>query len=240
MLTRTPIAASFAHDGFYLLENVFSRAEMGAAKDDIKNMFTRITEGNLSYPAAGVHLGIAKHCPLVHSMHCDPRLVDPLCEIIGPDIQFWSDKLVFKSSDIGFASPWHQDYPYWHGAHKYSIWIALDDAAPDNGCLRVIPGSHASAIEHGAGDPEGIGFNNRVDLAAIDERIAVNIAVEAGSALIFHDLTLHSSFPNTSGKDRWSIISTYRDASKDDFDYSSLQDGFMVRGRWSGKCLGSR
>lgn len=238
MLTTSKIAAAFARDGFYVLDRVFSRAEMSAVKEEARNAFHRLSGVDMVYPESGVYVGMSGLSEVFRKLNADPRLVDPLQDIIGPDIEFWSDKLVFKTSQIAFGTPWHQDYPYWRGAHKYSIWIALDDATPENGCLKMLPGSHKSLRDHNGIDSEGIGFTNRLKSGEVDEKQAVTMAVAAGSAVIFHDLCLHASYPNPSGKDRWSLISTYRDASKDDFDYPTLKNGFMVRGKWTGKCLG--
>ena len=42
------------------------------------------------------------------------------------------------------------------------------------------------------------------------------LPVARGDAVFFHDLTLHASCPNPSGRDRWTAIATYRDASQPD------------------------
>jgi ectoine hydroxylase-related dioxygenase (phytanoyl-CoA dioxygenase family) len=49
--------------------------------------------------------------------------------------------------------------------------------------------------------------------------------------VVFHDLLLHASFPNTSGADRWALISTYRDAAAPDQDYDWAKAAFVVSGR---------
>ena len=54
---------------------------------------------------------------------------------------------------------------------------------------------------------------------AVDESLAVTAEIEAGGAVFFHDLTLHSSHPNRSGEERWVWIPTYRDANAEDNDY---------------------
>ena len=110
--------------------------------------------------------------------------------IIGPKVEFLSVKPVVKTSSITAASPWHQDWPYWKGAHKVSAWIALDPAEVDNGCLRVVAGSHARAWDHHRDHgPEG--FGNRVseeDVAAAFGAAALrSVPMAAGDALFFHD-----------------------------------------------------
>ena len=75
----------------------------------------------------GVHVGLAAQSPVFQTAVGDARILDILEGILAPDIEFLSDKFVFKSEAMTFASPWHQDWHYWHGAHKLSIWVALDE-----------------------------------------------------------------------------------------------------------------
>ena len=79
-----------------------------------------------------------------------------------PNVELLSCKPVLKSKKVAHSSPWHQDWEYWRGTPKVSAWVALDDAKVDNGCLRVIPGSHRwGAIPHEQ-FRERIGFDNRI------------------------------------------------------------------------------
>ena len=125
--------------------------------------------------------------------------------------EFLSVKTVVKDAERRFASPWHQDRPYWGGQDKYSLWIALDDCSPANGCLRVIPASHRNGyIEHDHSDENK--FPNRLDSNAYHEADAVDVCIKAGDAVLFHDCLLHASYPNSNLEERWSLIATYRDA----------------------------
>ena len=55
--------------------------------------------------------------------------------------------------------------------------------------------SHKSAIVHDGDASDGHGFGNRLRPGAVDEDLAVTAEIEAGGAVFFHDLTLHSSHP---------------------------------------------
>jgi len=101
------------------------------------------------------------------------------------------------------------------GSHKVSIWIALDQATPTNGCLKMIPGSHRKILERDPAE-EGQGFAKRIDESKIPSDQAVTLEVKPGDAVLFHNLTLHASHPNTDGNDRWSFIATYRQAEVPD------------------------
>jgi ectoine hydroxylase-related dioxygenase (phytanoyl-CoA dioxygenase family) len=242
MLVESKISATFERDGFYVAENLFSASEVQNAKEEIRHVLADIKAeqekfGQPRNTDNGVYVGLSIKSPLFRQLNADPRVLDIWEEIFGPNIEFWSDKVVYKSAAVDFGSPWHQDWQYWKGANKYSVWIALDDATPENGCLKFIPGSHKSVVVHAGKDEEGVGFTNRLRREDIDESKAVIVPAAKGSAVFFHDLTLHSSYPNKSGKDRWALISTYRDASKDDLLYEFAKAAFLARGTRTGKDL---
>lgn len=219
----------FRDDGYAVLERLFPAAEVAGWKAEIG----RVLPATGAHREHGVYVGLALLSPMLKAAAADPRLVAPLTAVIGPDVEFLSDKLVFKSAGMDYGSPWHQDWTYWHGIHKVSTWIALDDATRENGCLKLLPGSHTRAVEHGGKGGDGKGFDNRLRPGDVDETKAVVAAVPAGSVIVFHDLLLHASFPNTSGKDRWALISTYRDASVPDpcDEIEPWKHAFAVAGR---------
>ena len=136
-------------------------------------------------------------------------------------IELLSCKPVIKSKNVSHPSPWHQDYVYWLGTPKVSAWIALDDADRSNGCLKVIPGSHKWGLIPHEKFQERIGFDHRVPESTINSLCRkfgtpIDVPLKAGEAIIFSDLLLHCSNPNTTGKDRFSLIPTFRSSSRCD------------------------
>lgn len=226
------LAADYARDGFVVIENLFTRADVARIKTECRRVLDEaiVADPKNGVAQHGVLVGITARSALMKAVNAEPMIVEPLRAIMGPDIEFLSDKLVYKSSDMGFGSPWHQDWHYWHGQNKVSVWIALDDAVPENGCLKMLPGSHHRAVTMTGKAGDGKGFDFRMDPKDIDEAKVVVLEAKAGTAVIFHDLTLHASFPNTSGADRWALISTYRNAAAPDFDYGWAVARFMVAG----------
>ncbi len=233
------ISEIFQRDGYYVAEELFSAAEMDRAKEEVRAVLNKVAPERANKVDNGVYVGLTLNSEFFKQLNGDRRIADIWEEIFGPNIEFWSDKIVYKSAGVDFGSPWHQDYTYWKGANKYSVWIALDDATPENGCLKFIPGSHRSEVAHKGEDKDGVGFINRLRPEDVDENKAVVMPARKGTAVFFHDLTLHSSFPNKTGKDRWALISTYRDASKDDIAYDFAKAAFMVRGKYTGKTISS-
>ena len=144
-----------------------------------------------------------------------PSVLQILQQLIGPNVEFLSFKAVFKNAKTAFNSPWHQDWAYWGGSPKLSIWIALDEATPENGCLQLVPGSHHSALEMKEVE-DGKGFVRRISEDQVAGMPIATAPVPRGAGIFFHDLTLHASCPNINGQDRWSVIPTYRDAAQQD------------------------
>src|SRR3954463_1194252 len=76
------------------------------------------------------------------------EVLDTIEPLVGPDIALWSSPFISKEPFTGRATPWHEDSAFWEGRfdsydHIVTIWLALEDGSfQENGCMRVIPGSH--------------------------------------------------------------------------------------------------
>src|SRR5712692_718011 len=230
--------AAWERDGFLVIENLFAAEEISRIIDEVESVLAEVREEQRAAekPAgqsltSGVYVGLSVKRAFFAEVARDARLLDALEGLIGPQIGFLSDKVVFKDRAVEYESPWHQDWAYWGGSHKISVWIALDEATPENGCLRILPGSHRAAVEHDQARNVP-GFGNRLDPAerGLDMSRAVTLPAHPGTAIFFHDLTLHASLPNRSGKDRRALIITYRDLSQPDKEYPDLPAAARVRG----------
>ena len=139
-------------------------------------------------------------------------VLDIVESLIGGSIQLFEDEALYKPANDGGSIPWHQDNGYWRcqPADLVSIWIALDDADEENGCMNVIPGSHLSG-EFGHSKAEtGDGNISKILLKTqVDESKVVPIPLSAGHALVHHCLTLHATRPNGSNRDRRAMVINY-------------------------------
>jgi hypothetical protein len=125
---------------------------------------------------------------------------------VEPDlIDSWGH-MICKPPRVGDSLPWHQDEAYWHPALIYralGCWMPLDDATPQNGCMKFIPGSHRGDIvahRHVNDDPLTPALFVEVEPEA--EAHAVLAPLPAGGAIFHHSRTLHASGPNTTEKVR--------------------------------------
>jgi hypothetical protein len=145
-----------------------------------------------------------------------PLLLEAVAQLIGPDLILWSSHAFCKPAATGAAVPWHQDGQYWplKPMATCSAWIAIDAAGPDNGCLRVIPGSHADGLlAHRREQDKALGLDAAVDPAGYDVDQAEDIVLQPGG-LSFHDVHLvHGSEPNRSGRPRRAMVFRYMPAT---------------------------
>src|SRR5262249_34704295 len=94
---------------------------------------------------------LQNHSAVFTRMLVDPRLVDRVAALIGPNVQLHHTKLHNKPPSVGSPFPMHQDYPFFpHGGDSMMAAIVhVDDATVENGCLCVVPGSHKlGPLEH--------------------------------------------------------------------------------------------
>ena len=142
-----------------------------------------------------------------------PEVLDMVGQVIGPDFLLWGTTVFGKPAGTGKRVPWHQDGEYWpiRPLATCSAWIALDDATPENGCLRVIPGSHKQhrLRAHSRNDADDLALNQELDADEYDEADAADIVLEAGQ-LSLHDVYLvHGSEPNRSTRRRAGYVCRY-------------------------------
>lgn len=127
----------------------------------------------------------------------DERIGKMATELAGTDgIRAWHDQALIKKP---WANPtsWHLDTPYWSFSDRraLSIWIALDDATLENGCLFFIPGSHKKTTF----DNPGIGKNMDAIFdfyPAFRSAPSVAAPMKAGSCSFHNGLTIHGANPN--------------------------------------------
>ena len=152
-----------------------------------------------------------------------PDILDFVEQLIGPDFLLWGTTVFGKPAFSGKEVPMHQDGEYWpiRPLATCSAWIALDDTTPENGCLRVIPGSHRDKrlLSHHQDDGDHLALNQAMDLSEYREEDAVPILLKAGQ-VSFHDVYLaHGSQPNRSPNRRAGFVCRYMPTSSH-FDHA--------------------
>jgi ectoine hydroxylase-related dioxygenase (phytanoyl-CoA dioxygenase family) len=148
--------------------------------------------------------------PLFREFAFSPGITDPVSAIFGEPVELFEDKLNLKLPG-GSAYPWHQDWACCWRAHTDELitcFIYLDDADAVNGCLQVVPGSHAGKPIY----PFKQGSRFEIDPACVQREKIVPAPLRAGEMIFFDPYLLHYSDLNRSRAPRRAIIYTYNPA----------------------------
>jgi len=130
-------------------------------------------------------------------------------QLLGEETQDMGEHAIFKPARTGAATPWHQDEAYWGAALEYrslSVWMPLQEATVENGCMQFIPGSHRlEVLPH-----HTIGNDPRIHGLEVDDRIdpaqAAICPLPPGGATFHLCRTLHYTGPNRSAIPRRAYI----------------------------------
>ena len=142
-----------------------------------------------------------------------PKILDAVEQLLGPDILAWNTNWFVKMPhDKTFVS-WHQDGAYWGLApmEVVTAWVALGPVTPENGCMRVVPGSHT---QPNLPQRETYGDNNVLSrgqeiAVTVDEARAVDLLLQPGEMSLHHLWIVHGSNANVSDISRIGIAIRY-------------------------------
>lgn len=154
--------------------------------------------------------------------------------LLGNDPILFQEMALVKPAFVGSAKPWHQDNAYFSVEPLDAIigvWIALDDATPENGCMHVIPGGHrqgAHKHHHGA--------DCEIDPQLLESAQAIPVPIRAGGALFFYGMLPHQTPPNRSPHDRRALQFHFRGANTRIVDEEAYDRLFVDRLGASASC----
>ncbi len=207
--------AQMNEQGYFVLENVFTRSEMDALAEKIEQHQRRHEE---AVRARGGTEGISRADEITFTSHlaegdADIRAFVTRSEfvvlataLLGPNVDLYWNQSVFKQPEGKRIFPWHQDDGYTPVTPSpyLTLWLALNDATPENGCISVLPGAYKRGLlPH---KQTGIGL---VCHDADDPDQGVLVPVSAGSLAVFWSLTPHKSGANVSSGPRKAYVIQY-------------------------------
>lgn len=213
-------------EGFIVVESVFAATDLDAIYETIEQLTRAALDGkDMSRilelepePVNGQRVPRRIYDPFdqhecFRGLATDPRLLDRVQSLIGPDINLQHSKLNMKPARVGSQVEWHQDLAYFPHTNDdlVTVMVYLDDATEDNGCLQVLPRHHHHFFDHAA--PDGT-FAGMITEEIDDGRFGKPrpLAGPAGSVIFMHCVTPHCSLPNRVNKSRRTLIFEYRAA----------------------------
>jgi ectoine hydroxylase-related dioxygenase (phytanoyl-CoA dioxygenase family) len=216
----------FEREGYLVLPAITSPEEVAGLRDIYDRLFA--TQAGR---AEGDHLDLSGHDEddqpavlpqILNPSKYAPELKDTVFranaaviarQLLGPEAEYLGDHAIRKAAHTEAATPWHQDEAYWDPTQEYSelsIWIPLQAATLENGCMQFVPGTHRQEVlpHHPIGnDPRIIGLE--VDDPERLTAGAVACPIPAGGATVHHSRMLHFTGPNRSDGPRRAYILTF-------------------------------
>ncbi len=193
---------SIAKDGYLILRSVFTEEQLqpireladeiiGHAELGLEDVFEDPYMKHRS--DQGALYDLYQRHPEFHPFAQNKRILDAVSDYLGDDIVLYVNSMIYKPEGRNNEVPWHQDFlsrP--DETDKLIVWMAMDDAKIENGCLKVIPGTHTTG-----GFPwyrvKGETHHDRIKLDGVDLTKAQYCELNAGDVLIFHQHVLHGS-----------------------------------------------
>lgn len=143
--------------------------------------------------------------------HQHPRLQALLEGVLGKGFRAYSSMALCKPAKGGAEKPWHQDLAYF-SVNRFDglcgVWIALDRATVENGCMHVIPGGHLS----GPRKHEWTKVDCEIATRDINPDDVVAIELPPGGLMVFHGLLPHETPVNNSAMRRRALQFHYQSA----------------------------
>ena len=223
----------FQRDGFLVFRQLVPTAirelMLAVTLDGVQHAIGPVEyEAELHYPGAPPSLAAdggrtIRRLKQAHSRHqvftqllSDHELAGRLVDLLGPRVVMplaHHNCIMTKQPKFSSDTGWHQDIRYWayQRPDLISVWISLVPERVENGCLRVIPGSHRMNFERSRFD-EALFF--REDLSENQAVIsdAVPVELDPGDVLFFHAKTLHAASRNHTLQTKYSAVFTFRAA----------------------------
>ena len=171
--------------------------------------------------------------PWFNQLMRHPAILDLVRSLLGNDLMVWTTHIYPKEPGDGRFISWHQDSAHWglDSNQVLSVWVALTDATRENGCMRMLPGSHHNGqVKHqDTRNPNNILTRGQTIFNGIEEDRSVWIELKAGEVSVHHVDMFHASTPNQSNQRRVGVAIRYITPSarqtRIDEDYATLVSG---------------
>jgi len=223
----------FQTDGYAVFERILDAGLIAEASDHINWLLKQ----NPGIRPEQLHARLVRDDPFWVRLVSDDRLLDIAESFIGPNIALFASHYICKPPFDGQAVLWHQDGSYWplQPMEVITLWLAVDDSTPENGCMRVIPGTHTMELQalKKRTDVANV-LGSGLDESLIDESKAIDLRLKAGDVSTHHPNLIHGSHANNSSRRRAGLTIRYIPTStrilSDEWPGSFLLRGHEVPG----------
>ena len=193
----------YHRDGVLFPVPALTRNEAARFRAAFEDVTARLGGRPTSQALSQTHL----YFPWAYELATHPAILDAVEAVLGPDLLVWTVSIFAKyPRDPGYIS-WHQDGTYWglDSPQVATAWVALTDSVVENGCMRVVPGSHRNPIlpHKDTYAPQNLLSRGQEVQADVDEKDAVDVILQSGQMSLHHVNIIHGSNPNPSEQSRF-------------------------------------
>ena len=221
--------AQYERDGYVVIRGVVDAGLVREAREHVD----WLREKNPRLRAEQLGHTLMTDDPFWVRLVGDERLLDVAQQFIGPDIGLFASHYIAKPPFDGQAVLWHQDGSFWplDPMEVTTLWLAVDDSTPENGCMRVIPGSHRAPLQAMVARTDVANvLSAALDPALVDDSQAVDVVLKAGDVSIHHPNLIHGSNPNHSSGWRRGLTIRYIPTSTRIITEERWPSAFALRG----------
>ncbi len=169
----------------------------------------------VAHPEEGVSKVFKLHRDTVFAEFAhSAAVVDPVSELIGPDIDVFLSQFIFKTPGA-WGQPWHQDsfyFPFEPARPVVGVWLAVTEATLLNGCLHALPGSQAEPVHTHVPDRRPGAKHGYFEIADHDMSASEPVLMSPGDLLVFDSHLMHRSTDNESDGIRAAMVYHYATA----------------------------
>ncbi|WP_058759761.1 phytanoyl-CoA dioxygenase family protein [Pantoea dispersa] len=193
------VKKTYDENGYVVIKNAISSDLLQRLRDH----FERTSERHSNVPPEKWNFWLFENDDEWLRLINDAEILDQVEKILGTNIIHLGSHYWSKPPRIGQPVSWHQDGAYYELSHMsfVTIWIALDRSVKENGCLKVIPGTHKEAFKPLISTNDDPFLKRKMDVTSLDDSESIYIELEPGDVSLHNPNIYHGSERNES--DLW-------------------------------------
>lgn len=221
---------AFERDGFLILPEVLTKAEVAALDSEVDRLsgihcdFIKREPNGAPRSILRVHEADGDTAsPALRALSRLPRILEPARQLLrDPAVYIYHTKVNVKAALYGGIYAWHQDYGTWErdGVDNDGIvtaMVMLEDSLEEiGGVLYFLPGSHRSGgVRHveSTGMISPLSVQHDLLIQTLQRHKPVPVLGKAGTVALFHSSLVHGSGHNLSARDRRQVYIVYNPVS---------------------------
>jgi phytanoyl-CoA hydroxylase len=233
MFGKNSLVKQYENDGFAVIRNVVDIDLIEEARRHVEWLTKKYPDLRPEH----FHHPLMRDDTFWVRLVTEEKLLDIVELFLGPNLACFTAHYICKPPFSGQPVLWHQDGAYWklEPLEAITLWLAVDESTPENGCLRMIPGSHNLPLQR----PEKCTDSPNMLFSSVNDSFVQNcietskvtdIMLQPGDVSIHHPHIIHGSQPNTSPKRRCGLDMGFIKTSTRITNQDLYLDPILVKG----------